>query len=62
MFFPAIENVFDSRLFFEDGLGPVRVVPKIRLRRELIQLFDPFLLAVNVKAASAKARAALPGG
>ena len=62
MFFSAIENVFDSRLFFEDGLGPVRVVPKIRLRRDSVQLFDPFLLAVDVKAASANARAALQGG
>ena len=62
MFFPTIENVFESRLFFEDGLGTVRVVPKIRLRRDLVQLFNPFLLAVDVKAASAKVQAALQGG
>jgi hypothetical protein len=43
-------------------LGFFRVVPKIGLPGELIQLIDALLLAFDVKDASAKARAALPGG
>jgi hypothetical protein len=42
-------------------LGFVGIVPEIRLRGYLIEFLDPLLLAVEVKAASAKARAALPG-
>jgi hypothetical protein len=31
MLFPTVENVFEARLFFENGLRLVSVVPKIRL-------------------------------
>jgi len=62
MFFPTVENVFEVRLFFENGLGFVRVVPKIRLRSDLVQFRDALLLGVDVKAASATVRAALRGG
>ena len=62
MFFPAVENVFEGGLFFENALGFFSVVPKIGLRGELAQLGDALLLGVNVKAASAKAQAALRGG
>jgi hypothetical protein len=49
-------------LLFEDGLGLVRVVPKIWLGGDLVQFCDALLLAVEVKAASASAQAALRGG
>jgi hypothetical protein len=62
MFFPALENVFQGRLFFENGLGFVGVVPKIRLRGGLVQFSDALLLGVDVKAASATVRAVLRGG
>jgi hypothetical protein len=62
MFFPAVENVSEAGLFFENGLGFVGVVPKIGLRGDLVQLGDTLLLGVDVKAASATVRAALRGG
>jgi len=62
MFFPTVENVFEGGLFFKNGLSFVAVVPKIGLRGDLAQLGDALLLGVNVKAASAKALAALRGG
>jgi hypothetical protein len=49
-------------LFFEDRLGFLGVVPEIRLGGDLVQLFDTFLFAVDVKAASAAAPGALRGG
>jgi hypothetical protein len=62
MFFPTVENVFEVRLFFENGLGFVGVVPKIRLRGDLVQFREALLLGIDVKAASATVRAALRGG
>jgi hypothetical protein len=49
-------------LFSQDPLRLFGVVPEIRLIGELIQLCDALLLAVDVKDASAKARAALRDG
>jgi hypothetical protein len=62
MFFPTSENAFEGRLFFENALRLVGVVPKIRLGSNLVQFRDALLLGVDVKAASAVARAALRGG
>jgi hypothetical protein len=61
MLFPTVKNVFEGGLLFEDGLGLVRVVPKIWLGGDLVQFCDALLLAVEVKAASASAQAALRG-
>ena len=62
MLFPVGEDGFEGRLFFENGLRFVGVVPEIRLGGDLVQLLDTLLLAVDVKAASATAQAALRGG
>jgi hypothetical protein len=62
VFFPALEHVFQGRLFFENGLGFVGVGPKFRLGGDLVQFRDALLLGVDVKAASATVRAALRGG
>jgi hypothetical protein len=52
IFFPGLQDGFYTRLFLEDGLRLVGVVPKIGLGGELVQLFDALLLAVEVKDAS----------
>jgi len=62
MFFPTSENAFEGRLFFENALRLVGVVPKIRLGGNLVQFRDTLLLGVDVKVASAVAPAALRGG
>ena len=62
MFFPTGENVFEGRLFFKNALRFVGVVPKIRLGGDLVQFRDALLLGVDVKVASAVARAALRDG
>jgi hypothetical protein len=62
MFLTTGENAFKGRLFFENALRLVGVVPKIRLGGDLIQFRDALLLGVDVKAASAVAPAALRGG
>jgi hypothetical protein len=59
---PRIDDVFEARLLLENGLRLVAVVPEIGFGCEPVQLFDPLLLAVEVKDASAEARASLPGG
>jgi len=59
---PGVDDTFDGRLFFENGLGFFAVVPEIGPGRYLVQFFDAFLLAADVKAASVKARRALRGG
>jgi hypothetical protein len=61
MLFPISENRFESGLLFENGLSFVGVGPEIRLGGDLVQLLDALLLAVDVKAASAIAPAALRG-
>jgi hypothetical protein len=62
MLFPGVNDALERRLLPQDALSFFRVVPEIRLRRDLIQCLDPLLLAVDVKDASAGARAVLPGG
>jgi hypothetical protein len=59
---PRIERVLDAGLLFEDRLRLVGVVPEIGLGGELVQLFETFLLAVEVKDASGAGRAAPRGG
>ena len=62
MFFPRIDHRFERGLFLEYRLGFFGVVPEIRLGGDLVQLLDPFLLAFDVKDASAGDRDALRGG
>ena len=62
MLLPGVDDAFEGGLFPENALGFFAVVPKIRLDGELVQLLDALLLAVDVKDASAKARAALRSG
>jgi hypothetical protein len=59
---PASDHVFERRLLFEDALRLVGVVPEIGMVGKLRQLVDSLLLAVDVKDASAIARAAAPNG
>jgi hypothetical protein len=58
---PRVEDVFEARLLLENSLRLVGVVPEIGLGGELVQLFGPLLLAVEVKDASGEARASLAG-
>jgi hypothetical protein len=60
--FPGIDDGFERGLLFEDSLSLFAVVPEIRLRGDLVQLGDAFLLSLKVKDASAIARVVLPGG
>jgi len=62
VFSPRIDDALERGLLFEDALRFFAVVPEIRLGGESVQLFDPLLFALDVKAASAKVRAALRGG
>jgi hypothetical protein len=62
IFLPRIEGVLNAGLLFEDRLRLVGVVPEIGLGGELVQLFEAFLLAVEVKDASGAGRAAPRGG
>jgi hypothetical protein len=62
MFRPCVDYAFESGLFLENRLGFFRVVPEIGLRGDLVEFVDPLLLGLDVKDASAKARAVLPGG
>jgi hypothetical protein len=62
MFLPRVDHPFEGGLLSQDCLGFFSVVPEIRLRGNLIDRVYPFLLSLEVKAASEEARAALPGG
>jgi hypothetical protein len=61
MLCPRIDHRFERRLLLEDRLGFFRVVPEIGLGSDLVQLLDPFLLAFDVKDASAGDRDAVRG-
>jgi hypothetical protein len=61
MLCPRIDHRFERRLFLEYRLSFFCVVPEIRLGSDLVQLLDPFLLAFDVKDASAGDRDALRG-
>jgi hypothetical protein len=61
MLLPGFDETFESGLLSENGLGLIAVAPELRPAGRLIQLLDAFLLPVDVKAASVKARAGLPG-
>jgi len=62
MLFPMSQNGFERGLFLENGLSFIGVVPEVRLGGNSIQLLDALLFAVDVKGASATARAWLRGG
>jgi hypothetical protein len=62
VFLPSVYDRSKRGLFLENALRFFRVVPEIGARGNLIELLDTFLLAVEVKDASAKARVALPSG
>jgi hypothetical protein len=62
MLVPSIDDRLERRLLPEKRLRFVGVVPEIGLGCELAQFFDALLLGFDVKDASAKDRAALPGG
>jgi hypothetical protein len=61
MLCPCVDDRFERRLFFEYRLGFFCVVPEIGLGGDLVQLLDPFLLAFDVKDASAGDRDAVRG-
>jgi hypothetical protein len=60
IFFPAFADVFEVGLLSEDGLGFFAVVPEVGAGSGLVQLFDAFLLTLEVKDASAEAAGGLP--
>jgi hypothetical protein len=60
--FPGIDDGFERGLLFENSLSLFPVVPEIRLCGDLVQLGDALLLSLEVKDASAEARAAVPIG
>jgi hypothetical protein len=62
VFRPCVDDAFEGGLFLENGLGFFRVVPELGLRGDRVKLFDSLLLGFDVKDASAKAPAVLPGG
>jgi hypothetical protein len=61
VFPPGFDDALESGLLSKNGLRFIAVVPELRPGGSLIQLFDTLLLAVEVKAASAEARAGVPG-
>jgi hypothetical protein len=60
VFLPGFEDAFESGLLPKNGLRLFAVVPELRPGGSLVQLVNAPLLAVEVKAASAEARAAVP--
>jgi hypothetical protein len=58
---PIVYDGFKGRLFFEYCLSLFGVVPKIRLRGDLMQFLDPLLFGFDVKDASAIYRVVAPG-
>jgi hypothetical protein len=61
VFLPGFEDRLESGLLPKNGLRLFAVVPELRPGGSLVQLVDALLLAVEVKGASAEARAAVPG-
>ena len=60
--FQRIEDGFQRCLLFENGLRFLAVLPKIGTRNDDVQLFEPLLLSLRVKDASAEGPVSLPGG
>jgi hypothetical protein len=58
---PIVYDGFKGGLFLEYCLSLLGVVPKIRLRSDLMQFLDSLLFAFDVKDASAIYRAVAPG-
>ena len=52
VFLPGLQDLFQAGLLFQDGLGLLAVVPEIGAGSDLVQLFELFPLAVEVKDAS----------
>jgi len=49
---PAGDGLLQGRLLLQQDLGLFGIVPEIRAGTDLIDLFDPFTLGIEVKDAS----------
>jgi hypothetical protein len=60
VFLPGFADAFEGGLLSKNGLGFFAVVPEVGSGSGLVQLFDSFLLGLEVKDASAEAATGLP--